>query len=371
MRVLVILCGLLSFALSDSQSLSSRCLADPTFNLQLCLKTFQGILEEANKLKQTNQAMTPQLSTALADEIEETAQSIDNGSVSPEETMAALLEVKNILERLTTKAKISKRLAFNNEISGNYVQTAQNVEEINNRRAKNHLKLQPRLAFSNDISGNYVQTAQNVEEINNKQANDDLKLQPRLAFNNEITGDYVQTAQNVEELNLSPRLAFENQIEGDQVQTYQDVSEINNGNGRGLEINEGEEQMQLNDDNIPDERNTEYKEAIRLLKLAMIKLGVNNPVQLMSDQESTLSEQEEKPKDYIPQVALNEFINLLRKLQNTLKRAGELTIRFKAQGALSKTIRKLIQRQLKQAQAIDAKIVRKTTSDNKEVSYKI
>lgn len=157
--------------------------------------------------------------------------------------------------------KAFQRLAVQNNIKGNKVNTKQEIEEHNDElvaaTALAVMKIvgeKPtnifsaddlsdietalrRLAIKNDITGVTVNTKQDIKEYNEELVKTIAKALRRLAVKNDISGDKVNTDMKVTEVNDNPvqalsdalqRLAVSNKISGKVVNTEQDISEVNN-----------------------------------------------------------------------------------------------------------------------------------------------
>lgn len=157
-----------------------------------------------------------------------------------------------------------QRLAVQNNIKGNKVNTKQAVEEYNDElvAALAVMKMvgeKPtkslnadfgdveqalrRLAIKNNIKGVTVNTKQDISEYNDEFVSSIVEALRRLAVKNEISGGQVNTKQNIQEFNDNPakaisnalqRLAVSNQITGNSVNTKQDISEVNNDEPQSL-----------------------------------------------------------------------------------------------------------------------------------------
>lgn len=183
-----------------------------------------------------------------------------------------------------------QRVAIQNNIKGNTVNTNQNVQEYNEelvgaiekavpRRDKNdrrqNLRIKSnldqiaeelrRVAIKNDIKGDVVNTHQNIQEFNNDVVRTIVKAIRRIAIQNKIKGNKVNTNQNVQEFNdnehrRAQRLSIGNQITGNVVSTKQNVAELNN------------DETTANDEN--NESNDSVKKVNNPFK-ASIKIGNN------------------------------------------------------------------------------------------------
>lgn len=170
-------------------------------------------------------------------------------------------------------AEALRRLAIKNKISGNKVNTMQNIKEYNEElveaiaiAARKLDKFKPgqsspisddlskfadelrRIAIKNDITGKVVNTKQDIKEYNDDVVKTIVKAFRRLAIKNDIKGAVVNTKQDISEHNddvatavadAIRRLAIENNFSGKQVNTGQTAKEFNNDDPNSI-INDKE-----------------------------------------------------------------------------------------------------------------------------------
>ena len=188
------------------------------------------------------------------------SESTDDALDELSEALQNILHTKdNDEEHIINIGNALQRVAIQNNIKGDTVNTNQNVQEYNeelvraidkpgpekkkmdrrqNQRLKNNLEKIAeelrRIAIKNDIKGKEVNTHQNIEEYNDEIVKTIVRAIKRMAIKNDIKGSKVNTHQNVKEYNdneyrrVAPRIAIGNQISGNIVSTKQNLAEINN-----------------------------------------------------------------------------------------------------------------------------------------------
>lgn len=162
------------------------------------------------------------------------------------------------VDQMAIVGKALQRVAVQNNIKGNTVNTNQDIKEYNEElveaidraipiygKSGRHQKLQlkrdlkkiadelRRIAIKNDIKGDVLNTKQNIEEFNDEVLKTLVRAIKRMAVQNEIKGSKVNTYQNIREFNdelrrFAPRLAIGNQINGNVVSTALSIAEVNN-----------------------------------------------------------------------------------------------------------------------------------------------